>query len=148
MDSRLTLVELARLERERQSLVFGSPIEIIPCPHKRSLAAFMPEQIFGYERWRANNHGTVSWQYLVLRTGSSGRLHKVAGVHPAAEILFFARGKEATQRALKWTRSIRRKTGRSPQSLPENQWLRAANARLIRGPFPPIAGLTSEKSSL
>jgi len=136
MDSRLTLVELSRLETERQSLVFGEPLETIPCPNGRSLAAFMPDHIVGYERWRANDYGTVSWQLYILRTGKSGLVSRVPGVHPAAEILLRTRGKQATQRALNWIKALRRKGAGNLQSISELGWRRAANSRLLRRPFP------------
>ena len=136
MDNRLTLIELSRLETERQSLVFGDPFETIPCPNGRQLAAFMPGHTIGYERWKANEYGTISWQLYILRTGKTGQVNRVPGVHPAAEILLRTRGKQATQRALNWIKDLRRKGAGNLQSIPELGWRRAANSRLLRGPFP------------
>jgi len=136
MDNRLTLVELSRLETERQNLVFGEPLETIPCPNGRQLAAFMPGHTIGYERWKANEYGTVSWQLYILRTGKSGLVSRVPGVHPAAEILLRTRGKQATRRALNWIKALRRKGAGNLQSISELGWRRAANSRLLRRPFP------------
>ena len=71
MDRHLTLVELGHHERSRQSLIFGSPLEVVPCPYGYQLAVFKPGQTFGYERWKANEYGTTSWQFWVLKTETS-----------------------------------------------------------------------------
>lgn len=141
MDRSLTLVELGRHERSRQSLTFGKPLEFIPCPMGFKLAVFKPGETFGYERWRANEFGTTSWQFMVLRSRKDGQINKVSGVYPGADILFRTRGKDATQRALNWVKSIRKKQGESFDQISELAWRRAANDRLLRREFPASAPL-------
>jgi len=132
----LTLVELGRHAQSRQSLVFGDPEVIIPCPEGYSLAAFRPGQTLGYERWKSNEFGTTSWQFFVIRTGGSGRLNAVPGIHPAAHILFRTRGKDATQRALRWVRKLSKSGKTCPAMLSETAWRRVGNARVIREDYP------------
>ncbi len=136
MDKSLTLVELGRHERSRQSLIFGAPAELIPCPYGYRFAVFTPGQTFGYERWKANEYGTTCWQFLVLKTGSNIDLNRVSGVYPGADILFRTRGKDATQRALNWVKTIRKKRGENLDQISELVWRRAANDRLLRCEFP------------
>ena len=101
-----------------------------------SLAVFEPGATFGYERWRANDYGTTGWQFMVLRSCEGGRTQKVSGIFPGADILFRTRGKDATQRALNWVKSIRKKQGEDLEQISELAWRRAANDRLLRRNLP------------
>ncbi len=136
MDERLTLVELGKRLDNRQTLVFGKPFEIVPCPHDSKLAVFMPGQIFGYERWRGNDYSTISWQFYVARTTVNAQTNAIPGVYPGADILFQSRGKDATRRAIRWVKSCTRQQGFTLEETPEYVWRQVANRRLLRGKFP------------
>ncbi len=100
--SNLTIVSIAwRKQRRNHRLLFGSPREIVRLDWRRRLAVFETDQIFGYERWRANQYGTIVWQIFVIKAGGPGdRLNEVSGIQPGAEILLSAHGKAAAKRAL------------------------------------------------
>jgi len=146
MDRSFTLAELGCHERSRQSLIFGVPAQIIPCPMEFQLAVFLPGQTFGYERWKANAHGTVSWQFLVLKTRSKGQTNRVPGIYPGADILFQARGKDAARRALGWVKSIRKKNRAALETVPEVSWRRMAGQRLLRADFPNPSSFIARES--
>ena len=89
-----------RKNRTNHRLLFGEPISEIRLGWHRKLVVFKPGQIFGYERWRADQYGTQDWRFFVLQATISGSTTSVPGVFPGAEILLATRGKTRTQRAL------------------------------------------------
>lgn len=100
MTERLTRVEILYLpDFVNHWLPFGNPHHWQEPDRRRALAYFAPGQVFGYIRWEANEYGTRSWRFWVLRAGRDGaRLHRVPGVKPGAEILLDTRGKARVKR--------------------------------------------------
>ena len=97
----LTLVTIAyRKRRHNHRIVFGAPVLEIRRDWHRRIAAFEPEQIFGYERWQANQYGTQDWRFFVCRALYQGALTRIPGIMPGAEILLSAIGKTQVKRAL------------------------------------------------
>lgn len=98
----LTIVSIAwRKKRRNHRLLFGTPRDLIRLDWRRRLAVFDEGQIFGYERWRANQYGTIDWQVFVIKAGRPGcEISAVNGIQPDAIILLAARGKTATKHTL------------------------------------------------
>ncbi len=58
--------------------------------------------IFGYIRWQANDYGTESWRFFVLRAGDDTTQNcSIPGVAPGAEILADITGKDRVRRFFK-----------------------------------------------
>ncbi|GAB5377755.1 MAG: hypothetical protein AcusKO_42170 [Acuticoccus sp.] len=57
--------------------------------------------MFGYVRWRANDYGTQSWWFAIVKTVAvSIYSHRIDGVHPGAEMHLLAVGNTKVKRAL------------------------------------------------
>ncbi len=136
MADKLTLIELSRSKYARQSLIFGAPQKIIKRPKAVNLGVFSDSQILGYERWRANDYGTISRLFYVLICGPEQAVSRVPGVHPGADIIFRARGNLATQRALAWIKSFKKHPDLSPEQLQERHWRRLGQLRYLRHKYP------------
>ncbi|NKB54611.1 MAG: DUF2840 domain-containing protein [Rhizobiaceae bacterium] len=55
--------------------------------------------IFGYVRWEANDHGTKSWRFFVLRGGDPTKaVYTIPGITPGAEMLLDISGKARVHR--------------------------------------------------
>ncbi len=97
----LTAVIIAyRKKRLNHRLIFGEPTFMVRRGWRRQLAVFQPNQIFAYERWRADEYGTQDWRIFVCRARDNGSVTKVPGVLPGAETLLEATGKTKAKRAL------------------------------------------------
>ena len=136
MADEFTLVELSRSTHARQSLIFGAPQKIIKRPKTVNLGVFNAGQILGYERWRANDFGTISRLFYVLICGPERAVSRVPGVHPGADIVFRARGNLATLRALAWIKSFKKHPELSPEQLQERHWRRLGQLRYLRQKYP------------
>ncbi|MEL6361748.1 MAG: DUF2840 domain-containing protein [Pseudomonadota bacterium] len=118
----LTLVTIAyRKRRHNHRLVFGTPVLDIRRNWCRRFAAFEPEQMFGYERWQANQYGTQDWRIFVCRARYQGAITRVPGVMPGAEILLSAIGKTQVKRVLRAIDHFRN-DGVALVSVPPHQW--------------------------
>lgn len=97
MSDDLTIVYLVwRKRRRNYRILFGNPERFVRLDWQRSLAAFKPGQIFGYERWQANKFGTQHWSIHVLEAGQPGdHISTTAGVKPGAIMLAKREGKSA-----------------------------------------------------
>lgn len=97
----VTAVILAyRKNRLNHRLLFGAPVETIRRGWHRQLALFQPGQVFGYERWRANQYGTQSWRITVAKAARPGALTLSPGILPGAELWLTVRGKTKVKHAL------------------------------------------------
>lgn len=103
MSDKNTLVMLAwRKRRRNHRLLFGEPQRRIRLDWQRSIAAFQPGDIFGYERWEANKFGTQHWSIYVAQAGQhSNALTVMPGVKPGAVLLTKMWGSDACKRFLK-----------------------------------------------
>ena len=63
-----------RKSRINHRLRFGSPVNEVRLGWHRKLAVFQPGQIFGYERWRADQYGTQDWRFFVLQAKARGSI--------------------------------------------------------------------------
>lgn len=95
MSDELTLaLQSWRKRRRNFRVLFGSSYNKIRLDWQRSLVAFEPGEIFGYERWEANKFGTQRWSIHVLKTvPRSTNICLVPGIKPGAEILLAVHGK-------------------------------------------------------
>jgi hypothetical protein len=101
--------------------------------------AFKPHLTFAYVRWCRNAYGTVSWQLYICKTVCSGRVSRVPGVRPGAEILLRARGKEAVGRTLSCLAAIEKTHAVTLENIPASFWRKSQNAREVRQTFPVYA---------
>ena len=82
-------------------LRFGDPVYDFDLDRRRSLAIFIPEQVFGYIRWRANEYGTQEWRVVIVRAVQP--LHRMScfrGIQPGGEILLTTSGNVKVKRVL------------------------------------------------
>ena len=111
MSDNLTLAAIRwRKNRRNDRILFGAPERLVRLDWQRSLAAFLPGSVFGYERWEANKYGTQSWLIFVLQAvRSNAHFSQIPGVFPGAQILLSVRGKEACKAFLSHLDDIRAK---------------------------------------
>ena len=129
----LTRVNLLFLpEFANDWLRFGDCSYWRPLDKRRAIAAFAPDAVFAYVRWRAGNYGTKDWRVLFCRAGRPGDLlQKIPGVYPGAELLCYINGKKRVQNTLAFIDSLEGK-GYEPQRLPPSYW-RCASVQLLLG---------------
>ena len=111
-----------RKNRCNHRLLFGEIEHEVRRGWHRKLAIFMPEKVFGYERWEANAYGTKRWQIFVCRTAKSGAITKVPGIRPGAKLLLSVHGKTKAKRFLE---CLDRLKGWSiaPETVSDRQWM-------------------------
>lgn len=111
MSDNLTLAAIHwRKNRRNDRILFGAPERLVRLDWQRSLAAFLPGSVFGYERWEANKFGTQSWLIFVLRAvRPKTKLTHIPGVFPGAQILLRVQGKAACKAFLSHLDSIKAK---------------------------------------
>ena len=111
MSDNLTLAAIRwRKNRRNDRILFGAPERLVRLDWQRSLAAFLPGSVFGYERWEANKYGTQSWLIFVLKAEKpKANFSQIPGVFPGAQILLYVRGKEACKAFLSHFDDIRAK---------------------------------------
>ena len=125
---RLTLVTIAyRKKRHNHRLIFGVPVLDIRRDWRRRFVAFEPEQVFGYERWQANQYGTQDWRVFICRARDRSAITRVPGIMPGAEILLSAIGKTQAKRALQAMDHLRI-GGLMLPSVPPHRWRTIHNA--------------------
>lgn len=90
-----------RKNRINHRLRFGNPVSIVRLGWHRSLAIFMPGDVFGYIRWSANKYGTQDWQLFICEAQSTDRLTRIPGVLPGAKLLLHTSGTARTKKCLK-----------------------------------------------
>ena len=112
MSDNLTLAAIRwRKNRHNDRILFGAPERLVRLDWQRSLAAFTPGCVVGYERWEANKFGTQSWLIFVLQAvRPKANLSQIPGVFPGAQILLSVRGKGACKAFLSHLDSIRAKS--------------------------------------
>ena len=81
---------------------FGEPKYRDEYSGREAYEYFQKGVVFGYIRWKANEHGTQDWRFFVLRGGNKAApLCKIPGVSPGAELLADIAGKERVHRFFK-----------------------------------------------
>ncbi|WP_366523843.1 DUF2840 domain-containing protein [uncultured Algimonas sp.] len=114
-----------RKKRLNHRILFGTPVREYRLGWRRSLASFLPGQVFGYERWRANRYGTQAWSIAVGRACAPSGVTFVEGIHPGLDLWLHAIGKTRVKRVFD-ALSAFRDVGIKPSELPERRW-RALN---------------------
>lgn len=137
--SKYTLVQHVNTASHHYRLRFGTAYEVIKLENDQWIYGFNPHQTFGYVRWCRNNYGTVSWQLYICKTVRSGRVSRVPGVRPGAEILLHARGKDAVRRTLSCLANIEKFQAISLENIPASFWRKSQNAREVRQTVPVYA---------
>lgn len=128
---RLTVVVIDyKTRRRNHRLLFGAPRLEIRRGWRRRLAAFSPGDVFGYERWRADQYGTQDWRFYVCQCAQDGSLARIPGVLPGAEILLSAYGKTRVKRTLSTIDYLKTKLGPLENISPED-WRAVHNAIAI-----------------
>jgi hypothetical protein len=89
IDNGLTRVELTWIERRVEHWIrFGHPAEKKILDRRRSIATFLPDSIFAFVRWAANDYGTIISRIDIVRTVAPGEPYQTLPfVRPGGEIL-------------------------------------------------------------
>lgn len=81
---------------------FGTPIIRVETNRREAYEYYVPGSFFGYVRWEANQYGTQSWRFFVLRAGSpSSPICIIPGVSPGADVLAHITGESRMRRLFK-----------------------------------------------
>jgi hypothetical protein len=138
---RLTLALIQyRKNRLNHRLIFGQPKQLIRRGWHRRMAAFQPDEVFGYERWTANKHGTQSWSIAVCCAATDRRVTRLPGIQPGADVWLHARGKTQVKRVFSALDAMEQ-GHLSPLSVSEYRWRELHNCIVSGGdPAPLVAG--------
>lgn len=119
----LTRVSLIHVpQRVQVYLRFGDPLRITRLDPLRRIAVFLPRAIFCRVCWQANEHGTVSWQLMVMQTCTQrDAVQRAAGVLPGARLLLNASGKPVVRTVLPLINAIEAQ-GIDPTSVSPAYW--------------------------
>ena len=138
MSSRLTAVhEHYRKKRYNHRVVFGQPVRRVRRGWRSRYAVFEAGQVFGYERWFANQYGTQAWTFTVGKAVQDGHHTRVPGIKPGAQIWVMAKGKTQVKRLFTALDSMK-KAGIKPEDVCEHRW---RNIGLMLGPNGDPAGV-------
>ncbi len=114
---------------------FGMPKQVVKLDKHRQLAIFLPGQIFGYIRWRANEYGTQDWRIFIVKSQSCGQLTIVPGIMPAVQLLTYAAGFLRVKRALKAIDMLEKQCKCGLEDIPESYWRQFENTLLLKSPL-------------
>ena len=117
-----------RKNRTNHRLLFGEPVLRVRRGWRRELAAFEPGQIFGYERWQANQYGTQSWRIAICMACNAGSLTQFPGIMPGIILLLDANGRTRIKRMLAMLDELKAWSKKGLCDVPEHQWRTYANA--------------------
>jgi hypothetical protein len=138
VSSRLTaLHEHYRKKRYNHRVVFGQPVRRVRRGWRSRYAVFATGQVFGYERWFANQYGTQAWTFTVGKAVQSGHYTRMPGIKPGAEIWVMAKGKTQVKRLFTALDAMK-KAGIKPEDVCEHRW---RNIGLMLGPNGDPAGV-------
>ena len=88
--------------RGNDRLLIGRPRTSAGASESHEEFRLKPLQVFGFVRWRGDQHGTQTWRVVVAQAGRPGeRLTRIPGVSPGAHLLLHAYGKTKAKRALR-----------------------------------------------
>ncbi|MBN4055919.1 DUF2840 domain-containing protein [bacterium AH-315-J23] len=119
-------------------LRFGVPQKVTKLDNYRSVAAFSPDNIFGYIRWQRNQYGTTIWRLVIAKTVQHGRIQKYAGILPGAHILVNVSGVNAVKQALTRLDYWEIQAGGELLNIPETRWRHFQNGIIIRSAPRPV----------
>ena len=126
-----TIVIIAyRKNRINHRLLFGEPAFIVRRGWRRSLACFCPNRIFGYERWRGDQHGTQDWRLYICLTVGEGAVTSAPGILPGADLLLTVRGKTRVKQAFSAFGTLNHEFGKL-ENVPPAHWRNLHNALQI-----------------
>ena len=133
--SSLTLVQ-GKFVRGRcnHRLRFGVPEYEMRLDKSRTVYAFQPQQTFGYIRWQANSFGTTDWRLYVCQTRGAGRISRLPGIRPGADILLNIHGTEAMKSALRQIDRLEKDAGGALDNVPASYWRQMQLALRIARP--------------
>ena len=138
MSARLTaLHEHYRKKRYNHRVVFGQPLRRIRRGWRSRYAVFAAGQVFGYERWLANQYGTQVWTLAIGKAVQGGHHTRMPGIKPGAEIWVMAKGKAQVKRLFTALDAMK-KAGIKPEDVCEHRW---RNIGLMLGPNGDPAGV-------
>ena len=138
MSARLTaLHEHYRKKRYNHRVVFGQPLRRVRRGWRSRYAVFAAGQVFGYERWLANQYGTQVWTLTIGKAVQSGDHTRMPGIKPGAEIWVMAKGKTQVKRLFTALDAMK-KAGIKPEDVCEHRW---RNIGLMLGPNGDPAGV-------
>jgi len=133
--SDLTLVQGKFVKaRCNHRLRFGLPEYEVRLDRARTLYAFQPQRIFGYIRWQANTFGTIDWRLYVCRTRSTGKITRIPGINPGAEIFLNVHGTEAMKYILRQLDVVEKQVGGSLENISASHWRQMQMAVRIARP--------------
>lgn len=100
--SDLTYVELVWLKKRIENYIrFGKTISNGKIDRSRRVVSFMPDSIFAFVRWTANDFGTIASRIDILRSVAAGyRYSTIPYVRPGAEILLSVSGWPKVEKVL------------------------------------------------
>jgi hypothetical protein len=134
--SDLTLVQSKFVKAHcNHRIRFGMPKYQVRLDRARTLHAFQPQQIFGYIRWQANTFGTTDWRLYVCKTCEPGKITRIPGISPGAEVLLNVHGTEAMKYILRQLDSLEKKVGGALEIVPESHWRQMQLAVRIARPI-------------
>ena len=119
-------------------LRFGVPQSVTKLDNYRSVAAFIPDTIFGYIRWQRNEYGTTLWRLVIAKTVHEDRIQKYAGILPGAHILVNVSGVNAVKQALKRLDYWEGQAGGELSNIPETRWRHFQYGIIIRSAPRPV----------
>ena len=138
MSARLTaLHEHYRKKRYNHRVVFGQPLRRVRRGWRSRYAVFAAGQVFGYERWLANQYGTQVWTLTIGKAVQDGHHTRMPGIKPGAEIWVMAKGKTQVKRLFTALDAIK-KAGIKPEDVCEHRW---RSIGLMLGPNGDPAGV-------
>ena len=137
MSQPLTRVSLVFIpDRVNVWLRFGQPVGKRYLDEDRSIADFMPGEIFCRVDWRSGRYGTTSWQLLILQTCSPDEsVLQIAGIQPGAELLLRASGQPRVLQLLNYLDDIEQRAV-DLSRVPATFWRLAHHQMQARLPLP------------
>ena len=132
----LTEVELTWIEKRVENWIrFGREVGEQILDRRRRVLRFAPDSVFGFVRWAANDHGTISSHLDVLRaTRAAEPQQTVPFVRPGGDILLKVEGWPKVERVLQMIDAIEA-IGIDPSEVSPDHWRHVHN-RMTAGEPP------------
>jgi len=138
VSARLTaLHEHYSKKRYNHRVVFGRPLRRVRRGWRSRYAVFAAGQVFGYERWFANQYGTQVWTLCIGKAVQGGYFTRLPGIKPGADIWVLAKGKTQVKRLFSALDAMK-EAGIKPEDVCEHRW---RNIGLMLGPNGDPAGV-------
>ena len=120
----LTVVIISyRKNRQNNRLIFGDPVVRMRRGWRRELVGFQPNQIFAYERWRADKFGTQDWNIYVCKAVTAQQSYtKIPGVLPGSKLLIRAIGKTRAKQTLALFDRLKLSSNGNLNTITEDEW--------------------------